>query len=423
MSDIGAKSGKSEDVEDVLSSIKRLVSAADHSSAGTSSDQASHAANSSHGATVSQTVDTSAKPTALLLTSALRVPPQRPDDPEALDSLRHSINQTMPDDTSSDAPVASEAEKQPAASMHWIAPEPLGEYYEDEAADDPAGGHMDEQVTEDVDKPSASEADPVYSENVLHLTPSVAPAGAIDAPSIDISEVDAFQPEDVSEQEHEEDADLSADERSAFPEADTLNADADLDPNDAEEDAHLAATEQDLQAAASDGLDADWDLDGLEGDSSDQPLSEEGSWSADASAEPYPAAAEAAAEPWDEVVTAGHAPFARETDEDDIEVSGIATFVRSGREITYTELDTQETVSQTTIEEAETLDMAAFEESEAETSDLFEDDLLDEGILRELVAEIVREELTGALGERITRNVRKLVRQEINRALAAQDLD
>ena len=49
--------------------------------------------------------------------------------------------------------------------------------------------------------------------------------------------------------------------------------------------------------------------------------------------------------------------------------------------------------------------------------------LLDETALRDLVAEIVREELQGGLGERITRNVRKLVRAEIQRAFAARDLD
>lgn len=48
---------------------------------------------------------------------------------------------------------------------------------------------------------------------------------------------------------------------------------------------------------------------------------------------------------------------------------------------------------------------------------------IDEDALRELVAEIVRQELQGALGERITRNVRKLVRREIHRALSAQSLD
>ena len=52
-----------------------------------------------------------------------------------------------------------------------------------------------------------------------------------------------------------------------------------------------------------------------------------------------------------------------------------------------------------------------------------DEDVLDEDALRDLVADIVREELQGALGERITRNVRKLVRREIHRALAAQELE
>ncbi len=42
--------------------------------------------------------------------------------------------------------------------------------------------------------------------------------------------------------------------------------------------------------------------------------------------------------------------------------------------------------------------------------------------LRKLVASLMREELQGELGERITRNVRKLVRREIKRALDARDL-
>jgi hypothetical protein len=51
------------------------------------------------------------------------------------------------------------------------------------------------------------------------------------------------------------------------------------------------------------------------------------------------------------------------------------------------------------------------------------DKLLDENALRDIMRETVREELQGALGERITRNVRKLVRREIYRALAAQELE
>jgi uncharacterized small protein (DUF1192 family) len=52
-----------------------------------------------------------------------------------------------------------------------------------------------------------------------------------------------------------------------------------------------------------------------------------------------------------------------------------------------------------------------------------DDQFIDEDALRELVADIVKSELQGKLGERITRNVRKLVRREIQRALAARELE
>ena len=47
---------------------------------------------------------------------------------------------------------------------------------------------------------------------------------------------------------------------------------------------------------------------------------------------------------------------------------------------------------------------------------------MDEDALRILVAEIVQDELGGEMGERITRNVRKLVRREINRVLASREM-
>jgi hypothetical protein len=49
--------------------------------------------------------------------------------------------------------------------------------------------------------------------------------------------------------------------------------------------------------------------------------------------------------------------------------------------------------------------------------------VLDEAALQQIIRHLIHEELKGALGERITQNVRKLVRAEINRALAAHDLD
>lgn len=52
-----------------------------------------------------------------------------------------------------------------------------------------------------------------------------------------------------------------------------------------------------------------------------------------------------------------------------------------------------------------------------------EDEFLDEHALRIMVTEIVREELRGSTGERITRNMRRMVRREIQRALALKDVD
>ena len=71
---------------------------------------------------------------------------------------------------------------------------------------------------------------------------------------------------------------------------------------------------------------------------------------------------------------------------------------------------------------------------DAEGSDIYgDDDLdtlmdhatagLDETAIRALVAEVVRQELAGPMGEKITRNVRKLVRREIYRILSSQEFD
>ncbi|WP_299724553.1 hypothetical protein [uncultured Tateyamaria sp.] len=77
------------------------------------------------------------------------------------------------------------------------------------------------------------------------------------------------------------------------------------------------------------------------------------------------------------------------------------------------------------VEDQSATEAPRVDETAAVASALFasDDDVLDEDALRELISDIVREELQGALGERITRNVRKLVRREIHRALAAQDLE
>lgn len=53
----------------------------------------------------------------------------------------------------------------------------------------------------------------------------------------------------------------------------------------------------------------------------------------------------------------------------------------------------------------------------------FADLPLDEQVLRELIRELIVQELQGTLGERITRNVRKLVRAEIARAISVHGVE
>jgi hypothetical protein len=62
--------------------------------------------------------------------------------------------------------------------------------------------------------------------------------------------------------------------------------------------------------------------------------------------------------------------------------------------------------------------------AEADEDDDFGGEMrFNEDVLRELVRDILREELAGKMGERITRNIRKLVRTEISRAMMTQDIE
>jgi hypothetical protein len=100
------------------------------------------------------------------------------------------------------------------------------------------------------------------------------------------------------------------------------------------------------------------------------------------------------------------------------------------------------TITQVFSRRADPVTSPAMQDAEAADEDEIEDDiedlgeapspftfpdaeegLLDEETLREIVAEVVRAELQGVLGQRITRNVRKMVRREIRIALAAEDLE
>jgi hypothetical protein len=52
-----------------------------------------------------------------------------------------------------------------------------------------------------------------------------------------------------------------------------------------------------------------------------------------------------------------------------------------------------------------------------------QEDVFDEDALRELISIVLREELQGVLGERITRNVRRLVRKEVQSALTLKNFE
>jgi hypothetical protein len=114
------------------------------------------------------------------------------------------------------------------------------------------------------------------------------------------------------------------------------------------------------------------------------------------------------ATPWPEVGATGAEPAASawpeaEAGADWSEEVPVATDAADAAELPEDEVDVAEVLTAAVVEDE------AFQQ-------------LDQAELHALVRAMVREELQGNLGERITRNVRKLVRAEINRALAARDL-
>ncbi|GIT93110.1 hypothetical protein JANAI62_36060 [Jannaschia pagri] len=90
-------------------------------------------------------------------------------------------------------------------------------------------------------------------------------------------------------------------------------------------------------------------------------------------------------------------------------------------EVTRLPLPPRETQQQTTTLSQDTSD-GPTPATEGSLADVM-DGIGDDDALRQLIAEIVRQELAGALGERITRNVRKLVRRELRQALSSGEFD
>lgn len=74
---------------------------------------------------------------------------------------------------------------------------------------------------------------------------------------------------------------------------------------------------------------------------------------------------------------------------------------------------------QDTVVEAAQASYRSFSQSPIDARNV----MFDEEALRSLVQTIFREEMAGPMGERITRNIRKLVRAEVGRMLAAHELE
>jgi hypothetical protein len=112
-----------------------------------------------------------------------------------------------------------------------------------------------------------------------------------------------------------------------------------------------------------------------------------------------------------------------EADDDATEVTGAAFVHRPPETLEWQDHDPAEPEETKPIEVPKDPAPKAKVEKTPPTWFVEDASMIDEEMLRDMVSEIVRHELQGALGERITRNVRKLVRREIHRVLMSQEFD
>jgi hypothetical protein len=346
-----------EEVEDVLSSIRRLVSEDKRPLAGLRSAPALAPAGAAPQQTPEQTAGNTA-PGRLVLTPALRVAPVSEDHADEM--------------------VASPADLAPldlgsVAQQAWH-PEPMASVGEDTASDldspaqDAAVADAEEDPDLLVDGDYGDESYWDTQEEPTHGADGALPDETGDAEAVQTSDFRPVMPH-IEPDHVTVAAAIEADRQSADP----------AEPTD--KVVPLTAKIAALEAAMS-GIVQDWEPDGDDADDLTGPDAPAMAWEDDVDLD-------ATGAPFE---TAQASTFEAEPDED---AAADATF------------DDEEDTPETPIG-------AAFGG---------DDQLMDEDALRDLVSEIVRAELQGALGERITRNVRKLVRREIHRALTAQELE
>ncbi len=343
-------------------------------------------------------------------------------------------------------PRAAAEEAEEAETVDWA---PEGLETEDSAADDEA---------EDIEEASAA---PLNLENPIVPETDAEAAGAEDAEAGELQWEAAEVPEDSDEAAGEEMSQVLAGPWTA-PEAPPQDSasgegleEAATDAGDAEaedlpQDMPVAGLEwepaehpeavADTGEAAHSGSDADAEADEAV-DLSEDPAEhlKEAAEPLDFQEESEPTSepAEAGVEdPIEEAVAqvieaedglAWEAVGPEDTPEDVPEVEAEGDAVDAAAEAEGDPFDAEAEESR-----AEAAEEATGEETLAEVAPLYpeavpmppeEEAVLDEAMLREMVAQLVRDELQGTVGERITHNVRRLIRREIARALTLQDFE
>ena len=368
------------DAEDLLASIRRLVEETHSSKRQKATEPAS-----SH-------TPTSADPAALVLSPDLRVV-HSPEMDAQSQSQSQSESEVAPD-VAQDAAVADEAAPFVLSMDQAVAlPEEPAE-----APQTAQDSDIETQMMDDA--PEAAEVAETHDA-----------ADAVDV-SAEVQSVAAILEESTGHADEEASDDWSA------------GLDDTPDAVAAAQVEHMSLEERiaELEAAVGAQSDAgeEWEPDGSEDLSAeipkDMPVGFDGS---EASVLHFRAPQQKDADPMDDA-TSQEAP----------EVPEAAAEISDAEIIEET--SGSESAVETTVEaeQAEAVEVPAFDDNDAPDLDedlspagYPDDEIMDEEALREMVSQAIRDELQGAMGERITRNLRRLVRREVQRAMTLRDFD
>ena len=368
------------DAEDLLASIRRLVEETHSSQRQKATEPAS-----SH-------TPTSADPAALVLSPDLRVV-QSPEMDAQSQSQSQSGSEVAPD-VAQDAAVADDAAPFVLSMDQAVA-------LPEEPAEAP-------QVAQDSDIETQMMDDAPEAAEVAETHDA---ADAVDV-SAEVQSVAAILEESTGHADEEASDDWSA------------GLDDTPDAVAAAQVEHMSLEERiaELEAAVGAQSDAgeEWEPDGSEDLSAeipkDMPVGFDGS---EASVLHFRAPQQKDADPMDDA-TSQEAP----------EVPEAAAEISDAEIIEET--SGSESAVETTVEaeQAEAVEVPAFDDNDAPDLDedlspagYPDDEIMDEEALREMVSQAIRDELQGAMGERITRNLRRLVRREVQRAMTLRDFD